>query len=166
MFQAEMFTNKLHGKFLGGGCFGEVHEIGTSGWVIKTTSSRDGTLNYLEWCKRMQDAGDGMLGMPEIDFLVRTERGYIVTMRKYDKFEVDPLEPSSSRWDIPDDCAHLQELKDAFNYYMLYEFGCENFANDCHMHNYMVDASGVLILTDPSSRSYRTHIEPPAFQLH
>lgn len=158
MYQMSMFNNAFKSqRYLGSGLYARVHAIG-EGWVVKHCSTKDGTLNYLEWCQRMQAAGEGMDGMPEIDFLVHTAEGYIVTMRQY--------KPQA------DDCCtdfkeleYMQELVAAFEAYMADTFHEYSFAHDLHGGNAMLDARGNFILTDPSAYGYCTLPHVDSFAL-
>jgi hypothetical protein len=144
-----MFSNVFKDqKYLGGGCYAQVHRI-RPGWVLKHAPHRDGTLNYLEWCLLKQAAGEHMDGMPEIDFLVHTENGYLVTMREYTGIP----RTDWGRRDFPER-EYLDDLVAAFETYMVDTFNKCGFANDLHGGNAMIDADGEYVLTDPSSLEY------------
>lgn len=161
MYQVSMFSNAFKGQeYVGNGCFARVSSLG-NGWVVKNAHRRDATLNYLEWCKRKQDAGEGMMGMPEIDFIVHTEEGYIVTMRQY-----TPQPERLSNSYVHMECEHIAELIAAFECYMADTFGEYNCANDVHGSNVMIGPRFMLILTDPSSRCYFSHAYVDSFNLH
>lgn len=158
MYQVSMFSNAFRGqKYLGEGMFANVSSMG-NGWVVKTATSRDCTLNYLEWCKRKQAAGEGMQGMPEIDFIVHTEEGYIVTMRQYTPQDVSPWSSTHS------ECEYIQDLVTSFEVYMFDTFGEFRACNDLHAGNVMLD-TGMYVMTDPSSRPYRADPDVTSFGL-
>lgn len=173
MYQQEMFSGKAFkdAVFLASGCYGRVHAIDDN-WVVKY-AIKDGTLNYLEWCKRLQDAGKGMLGMPEIESIVHLDDDrYMVTMRRYDR-TLCSLEHLSSVGHVP---YHMRIIPDAFNElqighiteliatydaYMHETFGplrySYTYAGDLHAGNFML-LGGLVVMTDPSSCEYMTKL--------
>lgn len=172
MYQQEMFSGKAfkNAKFLASGCYGRVHAIDEH-WVVKYAQN-DGTRNYLEWCKRMQDAGKGMLGMPEIESIVSIgDHDYMVTMRRYDK-TLCSLDQFTPCFDVPAralqypdqfdklQVGHIAELVSTFEKYMVDTFGARpygNYASDLHAGNFMLQGD-IVIMTDPSGGSYKTEL--------
>lgn len=162
MYQSELFSNVFKGQvYLGGGCVSEVYALDSlPGYVIKRASWLDGTLNYLEWCQRMQQSGNGMRGMPEIDFIVHTTRpateyreetrGYVVCMKRYSPHDGGYF--VESVWQLD----YMADLIAAYRAFMGETFGrgCD-YCSDLHGGNVMLDGS-TYILTDPSAIEYKT----------
>lgn len=154
MFQAEMFSKAFKDqRYLGNGCMASVTAIGTTGWVHKYARDRDGTCNYLEWCIAETAAGRKMAAMPEIDFLVHTEEGYIVIMRQYTAWHgrTSPLRDDD-----------VKECVNAYTAYMTETFGSGWYAADVHTGNVMTRADGTSVLTDPCVAGYKSVNATPA----
>ena len=166
MYQREMFSDGSFkgAKFINSGCFGAVYTHPEhDDWVIKYGMA-DGTLNYLEWCKAMQDAGKGMRGMPEIDILTHMgDSSYMVTMRRYEdaRSKVDDLcsQYSEVRW-LFSEHGHdyLGDLVGAFDEYcsnVLVSMTGWSMVNDLHRGNIMWNPrKSEFVITDPSCSDY------------
>lgn len=159
MYQQEIFTNPFRDwDFVGDGFTAVVHAKGD--WVIKKASYRDMTLNYLEWCVMRRNAGNPMRGMPEIDALVHTENGYIVTMRRYDDEDRDGGRMCRRAYGAGgdyDNTPYMGTLIYAFLDYLADVFGEYYDACDMDLHkgNHMWDDDNESwILTDPSEKPY------------
>lgn len=123
MIQKELFARALGStQHLSGGAFGQVHAINDE-WVVKYVRTKEGTLNWLEWCWMMQRAGMHMRGMPEIDIIIRTngddeKGGYAVTMRRYKETLAQRNDHSGveymSAYDLPDKVRYIKELRWAY----------------------------------------------------
>lgn len=175
MYQLSMFDGSVRGaKYLGSGVNASVHDTG-DGWVVKRARERDGTLNWLEFCKHMQDAGEHMPGMPIIDRLVKTEQGYVVTMKRYDSLREDTGFPgfdSVRNGDIRMERLCAAYVDYANENFELGEFrsvyGVYDLFNDCHRGNVMVDdptGECEYIITDPDCGSYHEPRRPEEFTL-
>jgi hypothetical protein len=178
MYQQEMFSNGQFKKarFIAGGCFGRVHDLG-NGYVVKY-ADRDGTLNYLEWCYRLQQAGKGMVGMPTIDSIVLLEGDrYMVTMEHcgvtladYCEFEgvfVERFNHEELSVAHGVDVSGAYRLACAFSGYMVDHFGAADgrYKGDLHGGNFMVK-DDVVYLTDPSGAPYLVNQITNGWSLH
>ena len=161
MYQHEMFSNgSLKGaRYIANGCYGQVYEHPDypNDWVIKY-ADKDGTLNYLEWCKAMQDAGKGMRGMPNVDVLVHLENDrYMVIMSRYDNAEhLFSLRDVSAKCST--DYEYITELIAAFENYCsdnLSGVSGWGMVNDLHSGNVMwCNKTSSVIVTDPCANDY------------
>lgn len=176
MYQQELFKRTIPTRrVIGDGCFGTVYSINDD-WVVKY-AAKDGTLNYLEWCKIMQDAGKHMRGMPEIDRIVHLDGDrYMVTMRYYSSTlrerigreyyaEVDKVKATT--W--------FKELKAAYLEYAALVLGepVESSTGhtlrwaDCHASNIMWDAREErYVVTDPCAVAYSKPKDDFPFQMY
>lgn len=178
MYQSELFTNAFKGQqWIGGGCISEVYTLAElPGYVLKRASRRDGTLNYLEWCQRMQSSGQGMRGMPEIDFIVHTEhveqacsgasvtrQGYVVCMKRYSDHGFKSFgDAVDAIWQLD----YMKALVDAYEAFMQATFDMADCpaAGDLHGGNVMMEGN-TYILLDPSARAYETNNNPEEYTL-
>lgn len=194
MIQQSFFTNTFHKKwtFLGEGCFSQVHASPCGGWVYKSGGSKDGTLNWLEWCYSMQRCGRLLPGMPEIDFLDVGEFGYNVCMRRYmNQPEFRRHYPDLAGWGICnwpfDDSSTREEQPFLTNWIntacekaiptlqAYYDFLVSHMhsgdrptalMDDMHKNNIMwCPRTQCGIITDPSASSYYEFIADEKFQL-
>lgn len=184
MYQQEMFSRGAfkQATFIGAGCAASVFEI-PGGKVVKYARN-DACRNYLEWCFAMQQAGKGMLGMPEIELITPLEDGmYMVIMKRYsvrhDEIgEAADFEPfySTSSWDerlssfskVGVEASHLEELANAFEDYMRGMFFPRGFdwCDDMHSGNFAVDTHrNTAIMLDPSCDGYQSSPYQPEFTL-
>ena len=157
--------------FLGAGCYGSVWAHPDGETVIKRGHSDDGTMAYIYWCYTLQQAGQGMRGMPEVfSFALLEERGWIATMRRY-RVGFD----GNSEADGPDfeaygiysgetSCtkkymarllrawSHAATTAYVYNDYTGMDIRLTDNAGigDLHSGNFMMDEDGTLILIDPS----------------
>lgn len=162
MFKEGSFKGAV---FLASGFCGSVYDLG-NGWVVKY-AKQDGTLNYLEWCKAMQDAGRGMPGMPEIESIVHLSHSrYMVTMKKYTPANRAVGNREAINWYCygplygTPAIKHIDELLVAYTDYVRATFVETNEGiitnrakGDLHFGNFMFDGD-LLILTDPSASDY------------
>lgn len=164
MHQVQMFSNTIAGaEYLGGGINAAVHSL-PDGWVMKVARGRDGTLNWLGFCKFMQDTGQHMRGMPVIDRLTLTDNdGYVCTMRQYTPITGVDWQGGigAARYEYP----YLDDLVAAYVAYANANFhrrswvpssGFEMYIlfSDCHHGNVMRDSAGDWVITDPDSGCY------------
>jgi hypothetical protein len=161
MLQMSMFEGITQpSTLLGTGCFASVHEHG-EGWVFKRAGNRDGTLNWLEFCKHMQDTGQFMLGMPVIDRLYHVGSGYVVTMKRYSCAKSSSADKTGNMWkeyqdQQPWSSPQIQALELAFKRHMS-KLGHTTYGfDDGHSGNMMYcHDTQSWIVTDPCSCSYR-----------
>jgi hypothetical protein len=180
MYQAEMFSSSLRGELIGNGCFASAYALPVNAdgreYVLKYATSRDGTLNYLEWCKREIDAGRYMKGMPRVDRITHTVDGYVVTMPRMEHArpaQLDPTAPAklhldshSARYAL--ELPYIRQLAAAWQDYALttFELDEEWSMSDAHHGNFLwCPTDRTFVMTDPSASSYQEVNALPFFTL-
>lgn len=152
----------LRGSYLGGGCYGRVWRHPDGDVVIKQSHSHDGTLAWVYWCKRMQDMGHMLPGMPKVHKLALTEQGWLAVM-EYVPHGCNTLARGHAPYKVmaqgkesmfylasvaPDHALYstLEAFVKAFQH-----VGQEGGLDDLHPGNIMMREDGSLVVLDPSS---------------
>ena len=169
MYQRSLFSNMAEksGKFLGAGIMAQVWLM-SDGRVCKVSTSRDGTLNWLEFCHIHTQAGTLMPMMPEVYQIVYLEDGYMVFMPKYEDGYAYPCE--NSPVGTVRNHENFQPVRDAYRAYLeslgkRINSDWEVF-DDLHSGNVMMCIKRGWVITDPSASSYHDDLHINTFELH
>jgi hypothetical protein len=159
MHAVQFNLDSLKGERLGGGCYSTVYRLSESSeWVLKV-GRNDGTRTYLEWCKRRQDAGKSLRGMPKVDWVASIgEKEYAACIEAmahdpardgtyWDKYGIQANQYSfHASPGLPEYVGKLiRAMKDE----------CGVYGNDLHHANFLINRKGDVVLTDPDSDTYR-----------
>ncbi len=152
--------------YISNGVNGTVFRSPCGEWVFKRARRNDGTRTFLEWCMWKQARGEGMKGMPELDFLADCGEGYVVGMRRYANTASAVL--STSSFDAGETVSQYDYMVALITAFEAECPGCH--AGDLHGGNFMYDdRTDSYVLIDPTNGRYRplgSWFDPESFTLH